>query len=97
MCAFVSLDVKPVSSATYYVRSLISNLKKKKLDLSCARMCLKWRVYMPLGDIFFEGVPVVDFMHLVFTHMPCESYRRRLRSLSCLCDVFSALIKSLVC
>ena len=28
MCVFVSLDVKPVSSAMYYVRSLISNFKK---------------------------------------------------------------------
>ena len=52
---------------------------------------------MPLGDMFFEGIPLVDFLHLVFTRTPCESYRRRLRSLSSLCDVFSALIKSLVC
>ena len=29
--------------------------------------------------------------------MPGESYRRRLRSLLCLCDVFRALINSLVC
>ena len=32
------------------------------------------------------------------THMPSESYRRRLRSLLlCLCSVFRALINSLVC
>ena len=31
-------------------------------------------------------VPLVEFMHLVFTYTPCESYRRRLRSLLlCLC------------
>ena len=37
-------------------------------------------------------------MYLVFTCMPGESYRRRLRSLlTCLCDVFRALINSLVC
>ena len=37
-------------------------------------------------------------MYLVFTHMPAESYRRRLRSLLlCLCDIFRALINSLVC
>ena len=28
-----------------------------------------------------EDVPLVEFMYLVFTRMPCESYRRRLRSL----------------
>ena len=37
-------------------------------------------------------------MYLVSTRMPGESYRRRLRSLLlCLCDVFRALINSLVC
>ena len=46
----------------------------------------------------YEGVPLVEFMYLVFTRMPGESYRRRLWSLLlCLCDVFRALINSLVC
>ena len=37
-------------------------------------------------------------MYLVFTRMPGESYRRRLRSLLLrLCDVFRVLITSLVC
>ena len=46
----------------------------------------------------YEDVPLVEFMYLVFTRMPGESYLRRLRSLlSCLCDVFRALINSLVC
>ena len=37
-------------------------------------------------------------MYFVFTRMPGESYRRRLGSLLlCLCDVFRALITSLVC
>ena len=45
-----------------------------------------------------ENVPLVEFMYLVFTRMPGDSYRRRLRSLLwCLCDVFRALINSLVC
>ena len=36
-----------------------------------------------------EDVPAVEFMYLVFTRMPGESYPRRLRSvLLCLCDVF---------
>ena len=45
----------------------------------------------------FEDVPLVEFIHLVFTRRPGESYRRRLRLLLCLCDVFGALINSLVC
>ena len=40
----------------------------------------------------------VEFMYLVFTRMPGESYRRRLGSLLLdLCYVFRALINSLVC
>ena len=35
-------------------------------------------------------------MYLVFTRMPDESFRRRLRSLLYLCYVFPALINSLV-
>ena len=46
----------------------------------------------------YEDVPLVEFMYLVFTRMPGKSYCRRLRFLlSCLCDVFRALINSLVC
>ena len=45
----------------------------------------------------FEDVPLVEFMYLVFTRMPSESYRRQLRSLLLyLCYVFGALINSLV-
>ena len=45
-----------------------------------------------------EDAPLVEFMYLVFTRMPGESYRRRLRYfLLCLCDVFRAMITSLVC
>ena len=47
---------------------------------------------------FLEAVPLVEFMYLVFTGMPGESYRMCLRSLLlCLCCVFRALINSLVC
>ena len=46
----------------------------------------------------FEDVLLLEFMYPVFTGMPGESYCRRLRSLLlCLCDVFRALINSLVC
>ena len=47
--------------------------------------------------VYIEDVPVVEFMYFVFTRMPGESYRRRLKSLLLrLCDVFRALINSLV-
>ena len=43
-------------------------------------------------------VPLVEFIYLVFAHTSGDSYRRRLRSLLlCLCDVFRALIYSLLC
>ena len=32
-----------------------------------------------------EDVPLVEFMYFIFTRMSGESYRRRLRSLLCLC------------
>ena len=35
-----------------------------------------------------EDVPLVEVMYLVFTRVPGESYRKRLGSLLCLCDVF---------
>ena len=45
-----------------------------------------------------EAVPLVEFMYLVFTRMPGESYRWQLGSLlSYLYYVFRALINSLVC
>ena len=45
------------------------------------------------GASFLEGATLVEFMYFLFTRMPGESYRRRLRSLLlCLCGVFRALI-----
>ena len=47
---------------------------------------------------YFEDVPLVEFMYLVFPRIPDKSYRRRFMSfLLCLRDVFRALINSLVC
>ena len=45
--------------------------------------------------ISFKDVPLVEFMYLVFTRVPGESYLRSL--LLWLGDVFRALITSLVC
>ena len=54
-----------------------------------------WGIFLYLT---FEGVPVVEHMYFVFTRVSSESYRRRLGSLLlCLCDIFRALINSLVC
>ena len=44
-----------------------------------------------------DDVPLVEFMYLVFTCMPGESYCRWLRSLLYLCYAFWVLINSLVC
>ena len=52
----------------------------------------------PQTTTFLKDVPLVEFMYLVFTRLPGESYRRRLRSLLLyLSYVFRALINSLVC
>ena len=46
---------------------------------------------------FTEDVPLVEFMYLVFTRIPGESYCRRLRSLLLyLCYVLGTLINSCV-
>ena len=45
-----------------------------------------------------EDVPLVKFVYLVFTRMLGKSYHGRLRSLLFrLCDVFRAMLDSLVC
>ena len=45
-----------------------------------------WRRGPSLTDVY--SLPLVEFMYLVFTCMPGESYRKRLGSLFlCLCDV----------
>ena len=58
-----------------------------------------WLSYQYLcnaGTFLLEGVPLVEFMYLAFACMPCESYRRWLRSLLLyLCYVCCALINSL--
>ena len=52
-------------------------------------------MYLSLENFNMEAVPLAEFMYLVFTGMPGESYPRQLRSLLCLCDVFRAPINSL--
>ena len=46
----------------------------------------------------YDIVSLVEFMYLVLTHMPGESYHRQLSSLLLyLCYVFQVLINFLVC
>ena len=44
------------------------------------------------GDVISDNVPLLQYMYLVFTRMPDESYRRRLRSWLYVCNVFGALL-----
>ena len=45
-----------------------------------------------------NDVPLVEFMYLVFIRMPCESYRRRIRSCCVLVKAFERYaVISLVC
>ena len=50
----------------------------------CTLYLLTCLVKVTVGDsrsllfLCYEDVPLVEFMYLVFTHMPGESYRRRL-------------------
>ena len=52
-----------------------------------------------LSSFFLKvGVMYLEFMYIVFTRMPGDTYRRRLRSLLLyLYCVFRALVNSLVC
>ena len=107
MCVFVCLYVESVSRSKDYVWS---GIKIGSVLCLCtpASQCVPemWGIYSTGTHLFLfffvcvcvENVPLVEFMYLLFTSMPGESYRRRLRSLLlCLCDVFRALINSLVC
>ena len=53
------------------------------------------REYPPVVHSRNDGVPLVELLYLVFTRMPGENYRRRLRSLLYLCDVIPALLAPL--
>ena len=94
MWLFVYLYVEPVSRSKDYVRSWIKH--RKTGSVLC--LCTPVSPSVPeRGASFFEDVPVVEFMYLIFTRVPGESYRGRLRYLLlCLCYVFRALINFLV-
>ena len=88
------------------IHALTRNNRRK--ELPCMHVSVRSLTYsavwanhavsnVPLMHLL-EDVPLVEFMYLVFTRMPGESYCRRLRSsVLYLCYVFRALISSLVC
>ena len=98
MCVFVYLCVEPVSRSKDYAWSWIkigSILCLCKPVTECA-----WNVgyICHWGASFSEDGPLVEFMYLVFTRMPSESYHRQLRSLLLyMCYAFQVLINSHVC
>ena len=53
-------------------------------------------VHNHLGLTGTSEILPVEFIYLAFTHMPSKDYCRRLGAFMCLCDVFRALINSLV-
>ena len=45
----------------------------------CHRVCLQWKVYeiYATGGLYFlKNVLLLGIMYLIFTHMPCDPYRR---------------------
>ena len=49
------------------------------------------------AELIYRGFASGGVTYLVFTHMPSDSYHRQLRSFLWVCDLFHALIISLVC
>ena len=86
----------------YIYHALINALSAHMIHISLINMIFYTHVeHSPTETIYInycaylycigtsEDVPLVEFMYLVFTRMPGESYRKRLRSLLLyLCDVF---------
>ena len=65
-----------------FCRGVPADCNVSKLGtVTATRYVCHWR------SSFFEELPLVEFMFFVFTRMPGENHRRRLRSsLLCLCD-----------
>ena len=89
-----------ICRTSFEIKGLRQVLNKTKHTKTGSVLCLCTPVSPSVperGASFFEDVPVVEFMYLIFTRVPGESYRGRLRYLLlCLCYVFRALINSLV-
>ena len=87
MCVCVCVIIgTPAFSEDFYKLEIVLN-KSKQNEAQSARAESTQK----------KNVLLVEFMYLVFTRMPGESYRRRLRSLLYLCYVFRSLIHPIVC
>ena len=91
-----------ICPASFRIKGLCLVLNKNWLSYACPHLrqqvCLQRRVYMPLGGIRFEDVPLGSYVPCIKSHARLKKYCRWLESLLfCLCDVFQALINSLVC
>ena len=89
-------------SILYFYTALNEDLNKFCIyrDIQIDMRLLTVVIKRPLSNctvlLNLEDIPQVEFMFLVFTGMPGESYRRQLRSLLLyLCYVFRALINFL--
>ena len=82
-----------------YGRHLLVGIRCLWASPTCVHTLFMGVTYFDSVDLLIiYDVPLVEFMYLVFTHMPVESNRSRLRFLLlCLCYVFRALTNSLVC
>ena len=89
-------DGEPRTSTS--TRTQLLSSAKATLALS-VYVCLLFLPHILQWWLPPENVPLAEFMYLVFTRMPGESYRSRLRSLLLYFGiwVFRALINSLVC
>ena len=64
---------------------LLANASEQIQILGCCCVCVTSFEHILTGN-----VPLVEFMYLVFTCMPGESYSRQFRNLVCLCDLLSS-------
>ena len=64
----------------YHWWSLLNDVLLVEFMYCWWRLCTAGGVCVPLAELS-EDVTLVEFMYLVFTRMPGESYRGRLRSL----------------
>ena len=105
LCLFVALSGGVGAlhvSALYFYTALNEDLNKFcihsdiQIDMRLLTVVIKRLLYNFTVLLNLEDVPQVEFMFLVFTGMPGESYRRQLRSLLLYSRyVFRALINFL--
>ena len=93
------IDIFSFTLIIFWFFDIIYTYKGVNWCLKYVRQVQQQRHESPTVILYLcKDVPLVEFMYLVFTSMPGESYHRQFRSsLLHLCYVFRALINSLVC